>query len=233
MRYTIPQLRVLSEGELYGHYTKGGRGSDPSGDPIDQLINLVQGNFIDWDLNDPKFISFFQKTHPHADARYLEEMGGMKQVLLDELPTSNQTEGLIHTLIQKTEESGQSGPNIMDAPIDRYLDLSVRATHILRDLGIETVGALISTPASDILSHRFVGRVTIKELGRRTDEFLRKYGKGHNLPWPPATAEEWEKFAAWISSCEDAVKAQSAAYKARQQARAQRTSLPRPPQTHP
>ena len=201
MRFTVPQLRLLKEGELYGNYIKGGDM------PIDQLINFVQAHFIDWDLSNPKFISWFEKTHPYASEAYLSEMGGMKQVLLDELPGANQSENLINALLKKTEASRGTTSGIMDAPIvlghgagSEYFDLSVRAQRVLHDLGLNTVGKLIKTPKSDILAHRFVGRITIKEITRKVGEFLQRFGHGRNAPWGPATAPESAAISAWVDS---------------------------------
>ena len=197
MRYTVPQLKLLQEGELYGHYTMGGKGADPSGDPIDQLVNLVQGHFIDWDLSDPKFFGFFLKTHPHATPRYLEERGGLKQVILDELPASNQTEQLIRTLIKKTQESGPQGPSILDAPTSD-IDLSVRSQAVIKDMNLDTLGKLISTPKEELIKHRYVGRVTIKELGRRVAEFVddsRRDDSSYSIP-PEVEA----KLVEWVNS---------------------------------
>jgi hypothetical protein len=188
--------------------------AEPEGGEIDELVGLVQGHFIDWDLSNPKFIALFKKTHPHADEAYLKEMGGLKQVLLDELPTSNQTKELIHTLMQKTKESARKKRSILDAPMPHshmgagidYFDLSVRAMRVLEDMGIDTVGKLIKVSKSDLLAHRYIGRITIKELTRKMSDFLKKYGNTRGVPWDPATADEYELIAAWIESEKDLLK---------------------------
>jgi hypothetical protein len=216
MRYTVPQLRLLKEGELYGNYTK------PGDAPIDQLINFVQAYFIDWDLSNPKFISWYKKTHgdpesPNQDPNrddFDDDIvdNTMKGVLLRELPNANQSPELIKKLIKRTKESSGQASGIMDAPVivvegySEYFDLSVRAQRVLSDLGLTTVGKLIRTPKSDILSHRFVGRITLKEITKKVDHFLRTYGKGRNVPWGPASAKEWEEITAWIVSEPDLVR---------------------------
>lgn len=200
IKYTAPQQRLLKEGELYGNYTK-------SGDtPIDQLINFVQSYFIDWDLNNPKFIGWFHKTHPSVS----KEQGGMQEVILNELPTANQSPELIKKLIKKTEETGKPKDSVLDAPIiaigpsNGVLDLSVRATYVLRDNGVDTIRKLISIPKPDMLRWRNLGRTTLRELEKRVSDFIDEEGMSplawRELEWYKITPEELSQIEQWVNS---------------------------------
>jgi hypothetical protein len=186
MRYTAPQLYLLQEGELYGHYVEAG---GYSGDqPIDNLIQAVQSSFIDWDLQNPKFIKLFKQHFPHGDS-WVEEMGGIQNILLDLLDTgiSQQSKALLKVLIRKTKETGgviESG--IMDVELDEWLDLSVRSRLIVVErLNIDTVEKLVNIPKHELVKSRNIGRVTCTELSRRLTELLAEWDNFSSIALNP------------------------------------------------
>jgi hypothetical protein len=207
MKLTSPQRRLLKEGELYGSYLSPRPGKMEDETPIDQLISDVQSHFIDWDLNNEKFMKLFYKSHPHATPEYLGEMGGVYQVLMDELPGANQPQRLIDKLIKRTNEpSSTTNSYKLEAPVSE-LDLSVRARYTLEDMNIQTIGDLISTPKSEIIKHRNVGRTTIRELTRKVEEFKHNL-ETYSLSLPGGetarTADEAVKaLSKWVESDQD------------------------------
>jgi len=209
MKLTAPQRRLLKEGGLYGSYLSPRPGKMEDEAPIDRLISDVQSHFIDWDLNNEEFMKLFYKSHPHATPKYLEEMGGgVYQILMDELPGANQSPQLIDELIKRTNEPSSTTKSFnLDAPVSE-LDLSVRATYTLKDMNIQTIDDLISTPKSEINKHRNIGRVTIKELTKKVEEWaLGEPGGNWSRVEHDFEDDHWMRVQKWVESSANATKA--------------------------
>ena len=145
------KLNLLFEGELYGHYIRSGGGY-----PIDKLINLVQANFIDWDVSDPKFLKLFYSTHPHLDREAISSAGGVIGVLVKELNAvgadGDQNPGLVAALIDRTQDSAQRG-GIMSVKLDEIMTLPVSLEGLVNSLGFVTIGDVVGTNKRAIMNN--------------------------------------------------------------------------------